>query len=78
MDLILGAVLILWGVFILYASIFKMKGQMDYVDDTRLGSSGYLEWESVVKLLNKLPYPLAKSVVMTIGSGFILLGAWVI
>lgn len=77
MVLILGAVLILWGVFILYASIFKMKEQKDYVDDTRLGSSGYMEWESLMKLLNKLPYPLAKSVVMTIGSGFILLGAWV-
>ncbi|MYL39162.1 hypothetical protein [Halobacillus litoralis] len=47
------------------------------MDDGRVGSSGYLEWESLMKLLNKLPYPLAKTVVMTIGSGFILLGAWV-
>ncbi|WP_206932078.1 hypothetical protein [Halobacillus kuroshimensis] len=55
-----------------------MERRKDYVDDGRLGSSGYLEWESLMKLLNKLPYRLAKSVVIIIGSGFILLGAWVI
>ena len=78
MNMVLGAILILWGVFILYSSIFKMKRKEDYEDDARLGSSGFIEWESLFKLINKIPYSLAKSFVVIIGTSFVILGAWVI
>ncbi|MGM0842830.1 MAG: hypothetical protein ACQEWE_19005 [Bacillota bacterium] len=78
MNMVLGVILTLWGVLILYSSIFKMKRKKDYEDDTKFGSSGYIEWESLFKWFNKMPFSLAKSLVLIIGTSFVILGAWVI
>ena len=78
MNIVLGVILILWGILILYSSIFKMKRKEDYEDDAKFGSSGYIEWESLFKLFNKIPYSLAKSFVLIIGTSFVIFGAWVI
>lgn len=74
----MGAILILWGVLILNSSIFKMKRKEDYEDDARFGSSGFIEWESLFKLFNKIPYRLAKGFALIIGTSYVILGAWVI
>ncbi|TGB03428.1 hypothetical protein [Halobacillus salinus] len=78
MDIFIGGILILWGIVLLFSSIFNMKRKEDVKDDGKLGSSGFIEWESLLKLFNKLPYPLAKILVVMIGTSFVALGAWVI
>ncbi|WP_394173306.1 hypothetical protein [Guptibacillus hwajinpoensis] len=78
MKLIIGGLLILWGLIILYFSLFKMKQEEDYRDRSSVGISGFLEWELLMKVINKVPYGFAKSFVLIIGASFIVTGAFVI
>lgn len=78
MNILLGLMFILWGVLILYSSLWRMKSKEDYKDHTTFNSSGYIEWESLFKLVNMMPYRLAKSFVLVIGTSFVVLGAWMI
>ncbi|MDQ0483951.1 hypothetical protein QO000_002935 [Alkalihalobacillus hemicentroti] len=52
MKLIIGGLLILWGLIILYFSLFKMK-QEDYRDRSSVGISGFLAWELLMKVINR-------------------------
>ncbi|PPA70348.1 hypothetical protein [Jeotgalibacillus proteolyticus] len=74
---IAGGLLILWGAFVVYSSIFKMRKQ-DVKDDSRVGSSWYIELEVLSKLANNLPYGLAKGLIAFIGFSFMALGSWMV
>ncbi|HHW39232.1 MAG TPA: hypothetical protein GXX18_18760 [Bacillales bacterium] len=68
-----GAFLILWGISILYSSLFKMKKE-DYKDKGVFGVSGYIELEFLFSLLHKLPLGVIKGLIVLIGISFIGLG----
>ena len=70
MAIVIGLMLILWGTFILFSSLFRMK-RKDYKD---LGISGFIEWDLLFKLLGKFPPIVYKSFVLLIGIAFIVLG----
>ncbi|WLV24207.1 hypothetical protein QR721_11255 [Aciduricibacillus chroicocephali] len=69
----LGIALILWGIFILFSVLFKMKNP-DYKDDGTIGTSGFIELELVSKTFNRLPAGLAKGIVIVTGISFVVLG----
>ncbi|MFP7486245.1 hypothetical protein SFC65_18965 [Priestia filamentosa] len=75
LKVVLCGLLILWGAFISYSAIFRMK-KKDFSDDSRLGSSGYLEWEILSKLSNKLPHNIIKGTIIMMGATFMVLGSW--
>ncbi|SMQ80588.1 hypothetical protein SAMN05444673_3929 [Bacillus sp. OV166] len=70
MALFIGSMLIVWGGFILFSSLFRMKSK-DYKD---IGISGFIEWDLLFKLLSKLPPRVYKSFVLLTGVAFIVLG----
>ena len=74
MALLIGIILILWGAFILFSSLFRMKSK-DYKD---LGISGFIEWDLLFKLFSKFPPRVYKSFVILIGVAFIVLGIFII
>ncbi len=75
--IIFGGLLIIWGALVLYASLFKIK-KKDLKGNAPLGSSGYIEWEFLFRILNRLPYGVMKLVVISIGASFIVIGSWMI
>lgn len=78
MKLILGGLLIIWGALVLYASLFKMNRTEDYKDKATVGANGYIEWDLLFKVVNRLPIGLAKSFILILGVSFIVLGALII
>ncbi|WP_390216128.1 hypothetical protein [Halobacillus campisalis] len=78
MNIVLGVLLTLWGSLILYSSLFRKNRSDNYKDNSKIGASGYIEWEFLFKLFNKLPYGMAKSLVVMIGASFIAAGAWIV
>jgi uncharacterized membrane protein HdeD (DUF308 family) len=77
LALLIGLLLILWGVFILYSAFFRMTKE-DYKDKGVLGVSGYIEFEVLFRLLSKLPTGLIKVIVILIGFALIVLGIVII
>jgi len=76
-NIAIGALLILWGVMVLYSSLFKMKKE-DYKDKGVSGVSGYIELEFLFKFLNRLPLGVVKSFIILIGVSFITSGIVII
>ena len=74
MALLIGIILILWGAFILFSSLFRMKSK-DYKD---LGISGFIEWDFLYKLLSKFPPRVYKSFVILTGVALMVLGIVII
>jgi hypothetical protein len=68
--LFIGTMLIVWGGFILFFSLFRMKSK-DYKD---IGISGFIEWDLLFKILSKLPPRVYKTFVLFTGVAFIVLG----
>jgi len=64
---------ILWGVFIFYSSLFKMK-KNDYKSQSPIGVSGYIEFEFLIKLLNRFSWRITKALTVLIGCSFITFG----
>lgn len=73
LAIFIGVLLILWGILILYSSLFKMK-QEDYKDEGVIGVSGYIELEFLFSLLSRLPSGVIKGFTLLIGISFIALG----
>jgi len=76
-NIAIGALLILWGVMVLYSSLFKMKKE-DYKDKSVIGVSGYIELEFLFKFLNRLPLGVVKSFIILVGVSFITSGIVII
>jgi len=76
-NIAIGALLILWGVMVLYSSLFKMKKE-DYKDKGVFGVSGFIELEFLFKFLNRLPLGVVKGFVILIGVSFITSGIVII
>jgi hypothetical protein len=74
---IVGWSLIFWGMFVTYSSIFCLQ-KKDFYDDNPLGRSGYIEWEVLMKFMNRLPHPFVKVAVVIIGSSLIVLGTFIL
>ena len=64
---------ILWGIVIFYSSLCKMK-KNDYKSESPIGVSGYIEFEFLIKLLNKFPWRITKALTILIGCSFITFG----
>ncbi|MCE7792170.1 hypothetical protein K8O68_06995 [Salipaludibacillus sp. CUR1] len=77
MNIAIGALLILWGVIVLYSSLFRMKKE-DYKDKGVIGVSGYIELEFLFKFLNRLPLGMVKGFIILIGVSFITFGIVII
>lgn len=73
MAIFIGVLLILWGILVLYSSLFKMK-QMDYKDKGVIGVSGYIEFEFLFRLLSRLPSGVIKGFTLLIGIAFVVFG----
>ncbi|MFD2626797.1 hypothetical protein [Salibacterium salarium] len=48
----IGLLLVLWGVILLYVSLYKGKTTTEK-DEGIVGVSGFIEWEFLFKLLHK-------------------------
>ncbi|UOQ93115.1 hypothetical protein MUO14_22435 [Halobacillus shinanisalinarum] len=77
MTVFIGALLILWGVFILYSSSLRMKKE-EFKDKGVIGASGYIEMEFLFRLLSRVPYGVIKGFVLLIGTSFITLGTYIL
>ncbi|WP_289140717.1 hypothetical protein [uncultured Brevibacillus sp.] len=73
MTVFIGILLILWGIFIVYASLFRMK-KKDLKDQGAIGASGFFELELLLVLTSKLPAGVVKGFILLIGVSFIALG----
>ncbi len=73
--LFLGIMLILWGIFILFSSMFRMK-EGDYKDKALLGVSGVIEMELLLRLLTRLSFRVIKVFVILFGVSCIVLGVF--
>jgi uncharacterized membrane protein len=73
MVLFLGLILILWGIFILFSSLFRMK-EGDYKDKSLLGVSGLIEFELLLRLLTRYSSSVIKVFVILFGISCIVLG----
>lgn len=73
LAIVLSVLLILWGGFVLYSTLFRMK-KSDYADDSHLASI-FIEFEFLSKILNRiLAFKVIKGVTILIGISFITLG----
>lgn len=69
MAIVISGLLILWGGFVLYSALFRMKKQ-DYNFDVPVvkGVSGLLEFEFLFKVLSKtFPLGVIKGITIFIG-----------
>ncbi|CAI8839302.1 hypothetical protein COK01_08320 [Priestia megaterium] len=73
MGTLIGILAIIWGIFILYSSLFKMK-KRDYKNQSPIGVSGYFEFEFLFRLLSKSPWRLIKGLTILIGLSFVTVG----
>jgi hypothetical protein len=76
-NIAIGALLILWGVMVLYSSLFRMIKE-DYKDKGVIGVSGYIELEFLFKFLKRLPLGIVKGFIILIGVSFITFGIIII
>lgn len=74
MKLVVGVLLILWGVIVLFSSLFKMKDK----DYKNLGISGELVWDALFALLSKFPKRVYKGFVASTGIALIVIGVVVL
>lgn len=73
LAIFIGGLLILWGILVLYSSLFKMK-QEDYVNKGAIGVSGFIEFEFLFRLLSRLPSGVIKGFTLLIGMAFVAFG----
>ncbi|MFE3892916.1 hypothetical protein ACFX4Y_25045 [Priestia sp. YIM B13446] len=64
---------LVWGIIIFYSSLFKMK-KNDYKSESPIGVSGYIELEVLIKLWNRFPMRIAKTLTILTGCSFITFG----
>ena len=77
MTAFVGGLLILWGILMNFAILFRKMAE--YKDDSRIGASGFIEFEPLSKFLfNRIPLRVAKSIIALIGISFVVLGVIVI
>jgi uncharacterized membrane protein HdeD (DUF308 family) len=69
----IGILAIIWGTFILYSSLFRMK-KRDYKNQSPIGVSGYFEFEFLFRLLSKSPWRLIKGLTILIGLSLVTVG----
>ncbi|PER72184.1 hypothetical protein CN492_23125 [Priestia megaterium] len=73
MGTFIGILAIIWGTFILYSSLFRMK-KRDYKNQSPIGVSGYFEFEFLFRLLSKSPWRLIKGLTILIGLSLVTVG----
>lgn len=72
-TLLLGVIIILWGLFVLYFSIFKLK-RGNYKEKSPVGESAFIEMEFVFRLISRLPWGLIKGFVVVVGISLVACG----
>lgn len=72
-TLLLGIIIILWGLFVLYFSIYRLK-KVDYKEKGPIGESAFIEMEFVFRLISRLPWQLVKEFVVVVGISFVACG----
>lgn len=76
--LFIGGFFLLWGVLVVYSSLFRMKEE-DFKSKSRIGASGYIELELLVRWLScRLPLKIVKSSVLLIGVSLIGAGSFIL
>lgn len=75
--MLLGIIIILWGILVLYFSLFKLKKE-DYHKKDPVGQSAYIDGELLFRILSLFPWWTVKGTVILIGMLFIILGIFII
>ncbi|MDQ0300533.1 hypothetical protein J2S78_003001 [Salibacterium salarium] len=77
MNVFIGALLVLWGLTVLYASLSQIKTAAVGKDKGVVNVSGFLEWELLFKVLHKFPVGFLKGFTLVMGISFVLFGIYV-